>query len=685
MSDTLEVVILAKDEASSVFKSVGASLGSAFKVGAGIAVAGLAAFTGAMGLALNEAMDAELIQSKLNAVIKSTGGIAGVTADEVNHLASELARTTRFSDDAIVAGQTMLLTFTNIGEDVFPAATAAMLNMGEMFGSVDQAAIQLGKALNDPIEGVSALRRIGVTLTQQQEDMIKHFMEVGDIASAQSVILNELGKEFGGVAQAAGNTLTGKLTILKNRFMDVFEAVGMKLIPVITTIVDILADRFMPIIEDLGAKLTPIFESVLWPIQRLFENLSSGMSIWDSFKALVEDFNVVFEWFLQQLRVSPETADKITDAIRSLYETFFSFLSDVLVPFVKDHWPAIRNAFIAVAAVIGGAALIGGILTLGATLAALFNPITLIIGAVALLAMAWTEDWGGIKTFIVNEVWPLLKIAFQEIKEWLEVAIPKAVVFIRDVWENILVPALAKLEEFWYETLKPALSNLVEWFITHIPDAISALKLFWDDTLMPAFNDLVTFYNDYVKPVLEDIQDMFATVIPIAIDVIVPAIQNGLNVALGRLTSVGAIAWTMLQQVANYISGAFNFAVNIGKTVIENLTNGFYGIINAISSVLNSITNLKNSIGNLGDYVPDFLQSHSPTPFEMGLWGISSALQEVNGEILSFQGGLQGLGGFNTGGQSSQTVNNFNLNVATNTQNEKITSDFEMMRTWAGR
>jgi hypothetical protein len=137
-----------------------------------------------------------------------------MTKKELIDLATSLSLVTRFEDDSIVKGESMLLTFTNIGKDVFPAATEAMLNMAQKFGSMDAASVQLGKALQDPIAGVAALRRVGVMLTDAQEKQIKQFIKVGDIASAQKVILGELNTEFGGLAVAAGQTLAGRMDIL---------------------------------------------------------------------------------------------------------------------------------------------------------------------------------------------------------------------------------------------------------------------------------------------------------------------------------------------------------------------------------------------------------------------------------------------------------------------------------------
>lgn len=196
--------------------------------------------------AVKSAMDAESAVADLEAVLKSTGGVAGMTLEELTKNAAALQKITKFSDEAVMSAQGMLLTFTNIGKDVFPDATMAALDMAEKFGmDASQAAITLGKALNDPIQGVSALRRIGVMLTDEQEAQIKKFMEVGDIASAQAIIMQELAVEIGGVAEAAGGTNAGKLEQFKNQLDDLKEIVGVALIPALIR----LMETITPLIE----------------------------------------------------------------------------------------------------------------------------------------------------------------------------------------------------------------------------------------------------------------------------------------------------------------------------------------------------------------------------------------------------------------------------------------------------
>lgn len=178
-------------------------------------------------------------EAQLNAVLKSTKNAAGLTAGEIKKMARELQKVTTFGDETIISAQNMLLTFTKIGKDVFPAATETVLNMAEAMGTdLKTQAIQVGKALNDPILGVTALRRVGVQLSAQQEKSIKSFVAVNDIAGAQKIILGELETQFGGVARSAATTLGGSFQKLGNTIGDLFEDIGNDLSPELTRLSD---------------------------------------------------------------------------------------------------------------------------------------------------------------------------------------------------------------------------------------------------------------------------------------------------------------------------------------------------------------------------------------------------------------------------------------------------------------
>jgi uncharacterized protein YjgD (DUF1641 family) len=236
---------------------------------AGIAMAGAAIVGLGAGLvsSVQAASEAQQVQAQLNAVLESTGGAAGVTADMANQLASSLQAVTMFEDDAILSGENMLLTFTNIGSDVFPMATQTMLDMSQALGQdVTQSAMQLGKALNDPVQGVTALQRVGVQLTEEQKASVEGFMAVNDIASAQKIILEELNREFGGSAVAAGQTLPGQMEILKNTFGDIKETIGGAFLPVIQEVASLfLAGLNSPEVQGALTALTTFLKDSLIP------------------------------------------------------------------------------------------------------------------------------------------------------------------------------------------------------------------------------------------------------------------------------------------------------------------------------------------------------------------------------------------------------------------------------------
>lgn len=196
--------------------------------GAMRSLAGLAASLG-VALGLREILNATIRQeqalAQLNAAIRSTGGAAGLTSRELSKLAGEIQAVTTFGDEAVMEMQALLLTFTKIGRETFPQATKSIVDMAtRMRTDLSSAALQVGKALNDPILGVTALGRAGVQFTQAQKDVIKELVNTGRTAAAQTVILKELETQFGGSAEAARNTLGGALTALGNAIGDTMEA-----------------------------------------------------------------------------------------------------------------------------------------------------------------------------------------------------------------------------------------------------------------------------------------------------------------------------------------------------------------------------------------------------------------------------------------------------------------------------
>ena len=291
MANTIEIII--KGDVSDASRNIGGLqdvLGGLGRLAAGALTAGLTAAAAGFtvlgaGLvsSLNEAMKAEEVQAALGAVLQSTGGVAGVTAEMANELASSLQGVTRFSDEAVLGGENLLLTFTNIGKDIFPEATQTMLDMSQALGQdLKSSAIQLGKALQDPIDGVTALRRVGVNFTDAQEAMIKSLVESGDVMGAQTLILKELQTEFGGAAEAAGKTFAGQLDILKNKISDAQEKIGAQLIPVLIPLIGFLSDlsdKYLPQVIAAMEEWSATMQTTIGPAMFLINDALRRMEV----------------------------------------------------------------------------------------------------------------------------------------------------------------------------------------------------------------------------------------------------------------------------------------------------------------------------------------------------------------------------------------------------------------------
>ena len=199
-----------------------------------------------------EARESQKVGAVTEQIIKSTGGVAKVTAAQVGDLATAISNKTGVDDEAIQAGANMLLTFKNVrnevgkGSDIFDRATQAAADLSAAgFGDMAGQSKMLGKALNDPIKGISALSRSGVTFTKQQQEQIKTLVASGKTLEAQKIILGEVESQVGGTA-AASATAGEKLATAYGNFK---EGIGTSLLPVIDKTAGFLQNRLLPGIQ----------------------------------------------------------------------------------------------------------------------------------------------------------------------------------------------------------------------------------------------------------------------------------------------------------------------------------------------------------------------------------------------------------------------------------------------------
>jgi len=349
MADEITIVVRAEDQFSGVLSNFGNIITG---IKSAIDLIGQA-FDAAAGLItpfINSASESEQAVARLEGILRATGGAAGVTSQDMQNLASQLQGVTRFSDETILAGTALLLTFRNISGDTLERTIPAMLDMAEIFGSVDSAAMQLGKALNEPATMLGALSRAGVTFSTEQKEMIKNFVEMGDVASAQNIILTEVEKQVGSLSEAMGMTFAGQVEIAKNKLDEIRETIGNAVLPVLTDllirlsefvsqpeVIEFFQDLAASISEfatnlDLGDKLSNFLDQIMTAMQT-----GDWSAVWDSIKQAFADawnfiwpvidelFARLFNWMESKVQewIDGGGADRLSNSIIDALNTTF--------------------------------------------------------------------------------------------------------------------------------------------------------------------------------------------------------------------------------------------------------------------------------------------------------------------------------------------------------------------------
>lgn len=222
MTAEISILLSAKDETKGAFDAINrqvdglmSGVGSLQGVLAG-AFAGLS-ISSVMQKFLNETRDAEQEQAQLAAVLRSTGEAAGWSLEKLNDMASELQKNSTFSDGDINKAQTRLLSYTGVVGEQVPRAMQAVIDMSARLGmDLNQSAETIGKALDVPSQGLTALSKQGFRFTDDQKELVKQLEVTGKTAQAQGIILEALESSYGGAAKAARDTFGGAIAALNN-------------------------------------------------------------------------------------------------------------------------------------------------------------------------------------------------------------------------------------------------------------------------------------------------------------------------------------------------------------------------------------------------------------------------------------------------------------------------------------
>ena len=314
-------------------EGMGRSSGDAFSKGFGSSISKIKnVFMGAVvgGAVANFTSDliaageAEVSSNRKLENITKSMGLFGDHAGEVSKRLEDLSGVQQLQlgidDDTIKSTQMKLLTFANLAKTagvaggMFDRASMAAQDLAAAgFGSAETNAVQLGKALNDPVKGITALARSGVTFTAQEKLKIEQLVKSGKLLDAQNMVLGAIETQVGGTA-AAGVTASQKMT---QGFNQIKETIGLALLPTFNKVGDYIGKTLIPYIKDF--------------IQRFKDGQTFLNPVWTGIKDFVS-FMIKYKDFLLPLLVFVGVI-KTAIGIFNLYKTTVALATAAQVAF----------------------------------------------------------------------------------------------------------------------------------------------------------------------------------------------------------------------------------------------------------------------------------------------------------------------------------------------------------------
>jgi hypothetical protein len=569
------------------FEGMGASLartGTRIAKGLALATAGgvVALGAGLVG-AFKAAEEARKIAEQTKNVIKTMGAASWTSAGQINNLSERMGQLTGVDDEVIQQGANLVLTFKNIrneagrGNDVFDRTVTVANDMSVALGQdMKSSSIQLGKALNDPIKGITALQRVGVSFTQGQRDQIKAMTESGDILGAQKLILKEVEAQFGGTAKAVASPWDRLKVTLGN----IQEEIGAKLFPVVNRAVS-LFNAYLP--EAIDAT------------KAAFERVKSA------FSDVAERFRPVVE---------------------------------VVVKFFKAN-PAVGFAMLAT--VIGGA-LLFAVVAVGAAFLAAISPVVLIVGAIVALAGAVTyayTRWNWFRDAVDAVVSWFKQTALPAIRDFVGTIVEKfqeLVGWVREIWPDIQ-ETISHVMNVLEDIVGGVLAVIQKAWRLFGDDVLQFVTLTWEG-IRQTIAGVMKIISGVIKLVMaiingdwgkawDAIKQIFSGVWDIILGrlkMILAAIRLALGGAYAAIQNATSVAWTA---VKNKISGVWEGIKSGVKSAANWVKDTLSGVWDKIKSKVSRIwSGIKGAITGVWAGIKEGVRS-----------GVNAVIRVINGLI----------------------------------------------------
>lgn len=613
MADTIEVVILAKDQVSKTIGGIRSSLGGLGSAFEPIRAVGTAAFlgvgaaaVGGFGMALGAAIDmnASLEQSTMQ--FTTLMGDADLAAEHVANL-FEFGAKTPFETGPIIAASKHLQIFGGDALNTMDNLTLVGDAAAAVGAPIDEVGFWVGRLYSNlqagqPFgEAAMRLQELGI-MTPQVRTAMEEMQATGEDGTAIWGTYQEQLGSFTGAMDMQSQSWTGLMSTIKDN-LSMAAAEGLK----------------------------PFFDLAK-------EGLSS-LATW-----------------LQ----SPEVQagiQRLAEGFKTLIVSVTEFVTNSIIPFVKEHGEALKNILAAIGIVII-ASVIPAIVSLAISMAPIILVVAAVAAVVALLRAAWEQNLGGIQEKTAA-VWGVIQPLLQTAWDWLQIHVPAALETLRAFWVDVVWPAIGGAIEFVWPIISAILDTLVNVIQTAVIPTVEDIYRFWVDTAWPAISEaLRTAWEDVIQPALEALRAFIIdTVLPAIQDFatkwteeIWPAIQDALQAAWENVIKPiweALKVWltVTLPNAAADLKAAWDEKIGAIRAVVEGVKRVWDNFVTAVQGfwdwIQNKVFNFQINLPEL----PSWAVPGSPLPIHTAWLEFSEDMrgigQRIGGGFIAAFSGLE--------------------------------------------
>ena len=625
---------------SQKLNGVKSSLGKvAAAVGVAFSVAQISAFAKESEKLYNVQMEQEL---KLSTIMKTRMKATDETVQSVKDYASALQEQGVVGDEVQLAAAQQAATFLTQAENLktlMPAMNNLLVQQHGL-NSTASDAVSIGNMFGKVMQGqTSALRRVGITFSAAEENMLKYGDESQRAAALAQVITNNVGEMNSALAQ----TSAGKQQQLANTYGDIREQLGKSvsqlkqmLLPAVNAavnafsrMVDCIGQVVQAISKLAGYKLETSSSAAAGAAGDMADNYEEAA---DSAEAVEEAQENQLAAFDEINKLSSDSADNTSDdtsaalstshaltpevdtkkassmldefvkSARKAFSSLKKYIDEKFTPIFDCIWDGLKAETFKLQQTLGG--VFGDIKTLAEPLKSYFAGdftafLQTAFATLGNIAVGLFDSFN----MVFADIWNVA--AFPMLQNFVTVGLPLITQFATQMlltistlfdsikelfdtfWQEFTVPILDEIAQIWNDLWQTISGAWAEWgqpIFDSLREAITGTKdailNIWEQWLRPLFDEFMAIidsvWTEHLQPLLAEFLDFVGQLVSGALEIYNSAILPVINWLVQKLQPV-------VKSVGSYFLGVFHEILN---AVIERAR----GIIRVLSGIVQFVT-----------------------------------------------------------------------------------------------